>query len=76
MGFLLLKPDHIPVLGASVGLGSPAEIDRLKDVGLSLGVIPIENICSAVKFQVKKIIISEIFNFKDSIFNFDFFPVI
>ena len=61
MGFLFSKCDHIPVLGASVGLGSPAEIDRLKDICLSLAVVPVKNIYPAGKMKRLVSVISEIF---------------
>ena len=44
MRFLLPETDQIPVPGGTVRPGCPAEIDRLKDICLSLGVVPVKKI--------------------------------
>ena len=47
--FLLLKTDHLPVLASFVGLGGTAEIDRLQDICLSLGIFPVKNIGAGIQ---------------------------
>ena len=61
--FLLVKTDHLPVLASFVGLGGPAEIDRLQDICLSLGIFPVKNIGAGIQRKLQRLIISKIFQF-------------
>ena len=60
VGFLLTEPDHLPVFAAPVGTGCGADIQRLQNIGLSLGIIAEEHIDPPVERQVKLLVISEI----------------
>ena len=52
MGFLFSKRNHIPVLCSAVRLRRARKVDRLKNIRLSLGIIPVKNICDRMKFKI------------------------
>ena len=47
-----------------MGLRRPGQIDSLQNIRLSLGIIPVENVGAAVKFQIQKFVVSKIFQFQ------------
>ena len=44
MGLLILKADHLPVLASLVGFAGTCQINRLQDIGLSLGIVAVETV--------------------------------
>ena len=52
------------VFAPSVGLRRPGQIDSLQNIRLSLGIIPVENVGAAIKFQIQKFVVSKIFQFQ------------
>ena len=60
MGFLILEADHFPVLASFVGFTGSGQINRLQNIGFSLGVVTVENIGSLIKIHLQQLIIPEI----------------
>jgi len=60
MGLLILKADHLPVLASLVGFAGTCQINRLQDIGLSLGIVAVENIGALIKIHLQRLIIPEI----------------
>ena len=52
MGFIVTKLYDISVLCPSVGLRRSGQVKRLQNIGLSLGVISIQDVCVRIKFQI------------------------
>ena len=53
MCFFFSEKNQFPVFGIFVGSGCPADIYRFQNIGLSLGIIPIENIGFRIKIQIQ-----------------------
>ena len=60
MRLLAAETDHVPVPAAPVGFIGTAQVDRLQDIGFSLGIIPVENIDPVGEGQLLIFVISEI----------------
>ena len=58
MGFFLIETDHFSVPAPPVGLRRRTDINRFQNIGLPLGIIPIENIGTPVKIHLKPVVIS------------------
>ena len=61
MGFFMPELDQVPVLRPPVGFGRPGQIKGLQDIGLSLGVIPVEDIGRRIKIKLLQIVIPVVF---------------
>ena len=60
MRLLLPETDQLPVLAAPVRAGSSAQIYRLQQIRLTLGIVPEKNIDAGRKCDIRRIIISVI----------------
>ena len=58
MGLFFSKLDQLPVLAAAVGFCRAAHVNRLQNIGLSLGIVAVKNIGSLVKINMQLMIIS------------------
>ena len=57
MCFFFSEKNQFPVFGIFVGSGCPADLYRFQNIGLSLGIIPIENIGFRIKIQIQRTVI-------------------
>ena len=68
VALFLSETDDLAVLASFVGFGGGGHKNSLKNVGLPLRVVPIENIGPLIKLHVEKIIIpivSQLYRFDD-----------
>ena len=61
MSLIVSELYQIPVLRSSVRFRRPGQIQGFQYIRLSLGIIPIQDVCGRIKFQIQQIIISVIF---------------
>ena len=52
VGLITAELDDVPVFCPPVGLRRPGQVERLEYIRLSLGIIPIQNICLWIKGQI------------------------